>query len=79
MIAVHPLPPSSAVAVALCNIANGKSLTNEEAKLVDSTMPQLMEEDLRTDAAVDPELELAYLAGELASDPAIRTTMSRRS
>jgi hypothetical protein len=69
MVAVHPLPPSSSVAVALRKITNGEPLTDEEAKLVDATMPKLTEGDLRADADVDPELELAYLAGESAEDP----------
>jgi hypothetical protein len=69
MVAAHPLPPSSSAAVALRKIANGEPLTDEEAKLVDATMPKLTEDDLRADADVDPELELAYLAGEIAEDP----------
>ena len=69
MVAAHPLPPTSSVAVALRKIATGHPLTDEEAKLVDATMPTLAEEDLLADADVDPELELAYMAGEVAEDP----------
>lgn len=69
MVAAYPLPPSSPVAVALRKIANGEPLTDEEAKLVDATMPKLTENDLQEDADVDPELELAYLAGEIVEDP----------
>ncbi len=69
MVAAHPLPASSSVAIALRKIANGEPLTDEEAKLVDATMPKLTEDDLQAEADVDPERELAYLAGEIAEDP----------
>ena len=69
MVAAHPLPASSSVAVALRKLENGEPLTDDEGRLVDATMPKLTADDLQTDADVDPQLELAYLAGEIADDP----------
>jgi hypothetical protein len=66
MVAAHPLhlPASSPAAVALNKLRNGEPLTDEEARLVEATMPKLTAEDLTTDTDVDTEEELAYLRGE---------------